>query len=199
MLILWLTGYLVMVPALAPLNAFRIGLFLLFLALAFVHARPIAKTLITLAVGAALVTSGHGGGPGVILAGADFAIVFAVFLPTLVLVRETMNRAPETQAAQAAFAELRSEDRLAGLTGAVHALGAFLILGALFMTGPFVAAEPNRGRRRQEALAAMRGFGVAVWWSPFTIGMAFALTNRPDVPLLHAMALGFLLAMIAIA
>ncbi len=199
MLALWLTGYLTMLPALSPLEPIRLALFIAFLLLALATARSLARVLIGVAVAAALLTSGHGGGAEVLLAGVDFGIVFAVFLPTLVLVRETMDRAPETQAAQMAFAKLGGEDRLAGLTGSVHVLGAFLILGGLFMTGPFVAAEPDRARRRREALAAMRGFGLAVWWSPFTIGMAFALTNRPDVPLLHAMALGLLLALLGIA
>ncbi len=199
MLALWLSGYLVLVPAMDAIEPIRLAFFSLFLSLALLSARRIAVVVLFLAVLVALATTGRGGGPSMLIKGAEFSIIFSVFLPVLVLVRETMNRAEETKAAQEAFTKLEDSDRIAGLTGAVHFLGAFLILGGLFMTGPFVAAQEDHARRRKEALAAMRGFGSSIFWSPFTIGMAFALTNRPAVQLWQAMTLGLILAASALA
>ena len=126
--------------------------------------------------------------------GLLFSLVFVAFLPTLQLVRRTLEASPEVAASRAVFAAMPERERRTGVMTGSHLLGSVLTLGVFAVMAPLAPPGADEAARRRLALATVRGMGLAILWSPFSLGMAFALTVRPELPLWQAMAAGLVLA-----
>jgi len=188
-LVLWASGLVAMIVAPAPLVFARDAGFLLLLALALPSAKAVSRGVAVVGLAAAAVLALAYDDGGALFAAAEGALVFVIFLPALFLMRETMQASPEARAAETAFDALGPGRRIAGLTVGSHLLAAVMIIGALPVIRPFlVRQEPER--RGEFARAAVRGFALCVLWSPFTVGMAFVLTAKPDVELASVIAVG---------
>lgn len=197
-LFLWLSGLLLLfvdIGALAPLREIA---FVLFLALAVPVAKPMTRLLAAIGGAAALLLAVAYDDPAAVLAAADRAMVFALFLPALFLLRETMQASPESAEARAAFEALGPGRRIAGLTVGSHLVASVMIIGALPIIQPFIVRQGDDVLRLELVRAAMRGFALSVLWSPFTVAMVFVTTQKPDVTLLQIIGVGLPLAAAAL-
>ncbi len=115
----------------------------------------------------------HAGQTGPVLAAVDFAGPFAGFLVSIAILRGTLlspARLAETRArlaAQDAGGRRSVLLLLSCLLGGVFSIGAFPMLAPLMEGAP--AAETDR-----LASAILCGNGLALLWSPFTVGIGFA-------------------------
>ncbi len=146
-----------------------------------------------------LAISGLSGRWQPVLDGLIFSLVFIGFLPTLQLIRRTLEASPETSRSQEVFAAMPPRERGTGVMAGAHVLGSVLTLGVFAIIAPLVPAGSDDAARRDLARATLRGMGLALHWSPFTIGMGFALALRPEVPLWQAIAAGLVLSSAGIA
>jgi len=186
---LWATGLAVLIDEPPAVDTARNLAFLLLLALALPASKRVSRAVAAAGLLAAAVLAVAYGDSGALLRAADGALVFVIFLPALLIMRETVKVSPEATAAQSAFDELGPGRRIAGLTVGSHLLAAVMIIGALPIIRPFlVRQEPNL--RGELARAAVRGFALCVLWSPFTVAMGFVLTRKPDVELASVIAVG---------
>ncbi len=199
MLGLWVTGLLLLFVDLPTLTLGRDLAFLLLLALALPAAKLVSRTVALVGLASAALLLVFYDEPDVLLDAAERALVFVIFLPALLIMRETMQRAPEARAAEAAFDTLGPGRRIAGLTIGSHLLAAVLIIGALPIIRPFLARQVEPALKLELTLAAMRGFGLCVLWSPFTVGMAFVLTAKPTVAITDVLMLGLPTTAVALA
>ncbi len=163
-------------------------------AIGFVRLRRRALALAAaLAMGALALAAGLGDWAA-LWAGIGDATTFAAFFVTLVVLRGTAERRPETARTRDLMALLEPRQRLTATLFGANVMGAVLVVGAHAILAPVhdrEAAEPERVR---VAIIALRGMGLAGLWSPFWIAMAVAFQHLPDVPLWSVMALGLLLS-----
>ena len=153
----------------------------------------------TLALAAALALAALGlaallGAWGALWAGLGDATTFAAFFVTLVVLRTTAEQRPETPRTRRLMAPLEPRQRLAATLFGANVMGAVLVVGAHAILAPIHdrdAPEPDRVR---VATIALRGMGLAGFWSPFWVAMALCFQHLPDVPLWSVMALGIPLA-----
>lgn len=126
--------------------------------------------------------------------GLSDATTFAAFFVTLVVLRTTAERRPETSRTRRLMALLDSRQRTTATLYGANVMGSVLVVGAHAILAPVHdrnAAEPER---RRVAIVALRGMGLAGFWSPFWVAMAIGLQHLPEVPLWSVMALGLTLA-----
>ncbi len=147
------------------------------------------------------------GGSGVILAylrddwiavldGLARAAIFASFLACLYGLRSFVQSAPRLREVQDAFVAFRPASR----RGAVQFLGLVfsvpLAVGTVSVVAPLIARQKEPQVREETASWALRGMGLAVLFSPFTVAMGVittALGERLSFGLL--IGSGFLLAL----
>ncbi|MEO1089630.1 MAG: hypothetical protein AAFX81_03285 [Pseudomonadota bacterium] len=191
---LWSSGIVTLFVTVPGAPMVRDAALLLFLALAIPSAKPITRTLASVGLAAAAALWLLYGDAAALLVAAERTQVFVLFLPALFMIRETLAQSPETEAAKAAFDGLEPGRRIAGLTIGSHIVASVMIIGALPIIRPFVVRQTDPTLRRELVRAAMRGFALVVLWSPFTVGMGFVLTQKPDVTLAAAVLAGLPLA-----
>ncbi len=189
-LALWPSGLVLLAHPSAMLAEARDVAFLVLLALALPAAKPISRAVALVGLVAASVLWLAYDRPRALIDAADAALVFILFLPALLLLRETMQVSPEARAAEDAFDALGPGRRIAGLTIGSHLLASVMIIGALPIIRPFIVRQDDPALRLELARAAMRGFALCVLWSPLTVAMVFVSTQKPAVSLVEVMALG---------
>ncbi len=189
--LLWLSGVIAIFNDNLTLANGRLYLFVVFLLLSLTVATRLTRGVVASALVAAAVWLGLGQNPDVITDSLRFALVFTVFLPALVLIRETLESSPEIGDARNGFASLPASQRMTGLTVGAQLLGSVLTLGVLAVTSPLVADDDPEPVRREAALAVLRGITLAVPWSPFTIGIVYVLGFRPSLSLHEVLLTGF--------
>ncbi|MGH6943726.1 MAG: hypothetical protein ACREH6_05850, partial [Geminicoccaceae bacterium] len=131
--------------------------------------------------------------------GLIFALLFVGFLPTLQLVRRTLEASPETAASREVFETMPARERTSGAMVGAHVLGSVLTLGVFAVMAPLLPSDSTERTRGELARATLRGLGLVIPWSPFTVGMGFALIIRPEVHLWQAVAAGMVLACAGLA
>ncbi len=111
------------------------------------------------------------------LAGLDRAAGFAAFLACLYGLRALVQASPALPTVQSAFVAFRPAAR----RGALQLLGLVfavpLAIGAVSVIAPLVAKEADPARREDIATWAMRGVGLAVLFSPFTVAMGLVVSS----------------------
>ncbi len=131
---------------------------------------------------------------GALWAGIGDATTFAAFFVTLVVLRSTAERRPETARTRDLMALLEPRQRLAATLFGANVMGAVLVVGAHAILAPIHDRNASEPERVRVAIIALRGMGLAGLWSPFWVAMAVAFQHLPDVPLWSVMALGLALA-----
>lgn len=189
--LLWFTGLVAIFLDDAKLADGRLFIFVIFLLLSIVIATRLTRGVVATALGASVVWLYSGLGFDVIIESLRFALVFTVFLPALVFIRETLESSPEIGRARNGFASLPPGERMTGLTVGAQLLGSVLTLGVLAVTAPLVSSDDPEPVRRHAALAVLRGVTLAVPWSPFTIGIVYVLGFRPALSLHEVLLTGF--------
>ncbi len=126
--------------------------------------------------------------------GLEQATVFVAFFGTLIALRTTAERRPETIRARERFAVLDAGRRDGATMLGAHLTGAVLVVGAHALLSPVYGPKSPEAVRFRGALAAQRGIGLAGLWSPFWVAMVVTYQHLPDVPLWAVMGLGIALA-----
>lgn len=121
---------------------------------------------------------------------AAVPLVFSLFLPVLILIRETADLGPEVAAVRRNMLETPPARRRTGMMLGGMLLGSVLTLGAVSLTSALYRDEEREKARRRGALAMSRGLAMAFPWSPFTVGMSFTLAYLPELRLAEVMAVG---------
>lgn len=184
----------ILVPGLVPAAAATAGMGLLFGAALPLLPRRMVPLVAALGL-AALAVAAWRGDWRALLDGLDRGAVFVAFFGTLIVLRATAERRPETARAQTLFAALRAGQRSAATLYGAHLIGSVLVVGAHSLLSPVYGARAPEAVRYPGAIAAQRGIGLAGLWSPFWVAMAIAYQHLPDVPLWAVMALGLGLAL----
>ena len=130
--------------------------------------------------------------------GLGEATIFAAFFVTLVVLRTTAERRPETARTRRLMALLEPRQRTAATLYGANVLGSVLVVGAHAILAPVHDRNAPERERERVAIIALRGMGLAGFWSPFWVAMAIGLQHLPDVPLWSVMALGLTLAVPAL-
>ena len=130
--------------------------------------------------------------------GLGDATTFAAFFVTLVVLRTTAERRPETGRTRHLMALLDPRQRTTATLYGANVMGSVLVVGAHAILAPVHDRNAPEPERRRAAIIALRGMGLAGLWSPFWVAMAVGLQHLPEVPLWSVMALGLALAVPAL-
>ena len=157
----------------------------------------------TLALSAALALAAFGlaaalGDWRALWAGVGDATTFAAFFVTLVVLRTTAERRPETVRTRRLMALLDPRQRSTATLYGANVMGSVLVVGAHAILAPVHDQNAPEPERRRVAIIALRGMGLAGFWSPFWVAMAVGFQHLPDVPIWSVMALGLALAVPAL-
>ncbi|SME90341.1 hypothetical protein SAMN06265365_101300 [Tistlia consotensis] len=134
------------------------------------------------------------------LAGLDRAAAFAAFLGCLYALRGIVQASPALPTVQSAFVAFRPTAR----RGALQLLGLLfsvpLAIGAISIIAPLVAKEEDPAIREDIATWALRGVGLAVLFSPFTVCMGIVVSSLGSaLPMAWLLIVGFATALLLAA
>jgi hypothetical protein len=139
-----------------------------------------ARRMLALLGGAGLALAAVSEQWEAVLSGLDRAAGFAAFLACLYALRAIVQSSPALPTVQSAFVAFRPAAR----RGALQLLGLVfavpLAIGAVSVIAPLVAREEDPARRRDIATWAMRGVGLALVCSPFTVAMGVVVSSLGD-------------------
>lgn len=128
------------------------------------------------------------------LRAVDGATIFPAFFGTIIVLRATADRRPETANARRMFDRLNEGQRSGAFLVASHLAGSILVVGVMAVLAPILGPDATDAQRRRGAEVCQRGMCLAPLWSPFWIAMAVAYQHLPAVPLWQVMALGLPMA-----
>ena len=178
------------------LGTLGLALFVAFaLVRAAAHIRRLFCIVIAVSAGIALWL----GDARVLYHGFEKAQIFGAFLPSVLLLRATVERSAGLRHLQAGVAGLPAHGLVNWTFYGSHALGAILNVGALAVLAPVVTRSASERERHVLAGSAARGVGTAIMWSPFFVAMAFTSQLVPQAALWKLMAVGGVLAVIGFA
>ena len=123
-------------------------------------------------------------------AGIERALVFAAFMPTIVLVRATAELRPEISEARQLFRNLDAAERSRGILFGCHALGSAISIGVFALLAPIVGTEGSPESRIAIVRVAVRSLCLGAVWSPFFISVVLASQYISTVPLWQIMGFG---------
>lgn len=161
-----------------------------FVALAWLRASGHIRLLFVLVGGGAVGIAWYVGDPGVLLRGFGQAQIFGAFLPSVLLLRATVETSPRVAALRSGVGKLTDDQAGSFALFGSHALGAVLNVGAMAILAPVLARDAGDARRVALAASAARGVGTAIMWSPFFVAMAFTSQLVPAAKLWQTMLIG---------
>lgn len=194
--VLWISGLFAIFSDTDTLADSRLIVFVIFLLLSIFIATRLTRVVVAIALVISAIWFGSGENSSVIIDALRFALVFTIFLPALVFIRETLESSPEISTARRSFTSLPDGQRSTGLVIGSQLLGSVMTLGVLAVSAPLISSSDPEPVRRQAALDALRGVTLAIPWSPFTIGIVYILGFRPSLSLHEVLLSGFLLSML---
>jgi hypothetical protein len=183
-------------PALATLAATCLAAYV---AMALARSSAHIRMLFLLAAGVSVAIAAWLGSTAALVAGFTKAQVFGAFLPSVLLLRATVEASPRIGALRADLGGLGHEAAQNWTQYGSHALGAVLNVGATAILAPVVARGAAPERLPDLARSSARGVGGAVLWSPFFLAMAFTSQLVPQAPMWQSMLVGLGLAAIGLA
>lgn len=182
-------------PALAAIAATCLAAFVL---LALARASAHIRVLFLLAVGAAVAMAWSLGSPDPLASGFAKAQIFGAFLPSVLMLRATVEASPRIEELRGDLGSLGHEAAQNWTQYGSHVLGAVLNVGATAILAPVVARGADPGRLPDLARSSARGVGGAVMWSPFFLALAFTSQLVPQAPMWQSMLVGTGLAAIGL-
>ncbi len=132
-------------------------------------------------------------------AGIERALVFAAFMPTIVLVRATAELRPEIAVARQSFRKLDAAERVGGILFGCHALGSAISIGVFALLAPIVGTEGPAESRIAIVRVVVRSLCLGAVWSPFFVSVVLASQYITTVPLWQIMGLGIPFAALGLA
>lgn len=197
--LLWLHNVQHIVMPLSALREAALVLLLLYLLLTAVQARRMTLVIAATCTAISALLLATGSPVAALAEGAAFSLVFMGFLPTIALIRAAFEAGPQA----GRFAERMGARSASGRSDTIlllsHVTGAVMTLGSFAVIAPLLGEVGSAEERRATALTCLRGLSLAVLWTPFTVGMGFAGSHLPDVPLWQAIACGAALAGLGLA
>lgn len=170
-----------------------------FLALALLRASGHIRLLFMVVCGVAGALALWQGHADALRQGLQQAQVFGAFLPSVLLLRATVQASPRSRRLQQGMSALTPAQALHWTLVGSAGLGTVLNVGAMAVLAPVVVRDADEARRAELAGCAAKGVGAAVMWSPFFVAMAFTSQLVPQVPLWQGMAAGAGLALVSLA
>ena len=120
----------------------------------------------------------------------DRALVFAAFLPTILLVRATAELRPEIARARRSFRRLDPSERSGGILFGCHILASVISIGIFGLLAPIIGTAGPSESRIAIVRIAVRSLCLGAVWSPFFLSVVLASQYITTVPLWQIMALG---------
>lgn len=180
------------------LSHLAMGALVAFLGLALLrassHIRLLFAVVCTVAGGLTLWQHDAAG----VMKGLSQAQIFGGFLPSVLLLRATVQLSPHRAHLQDRIGLLSSAQAQHWTLLGSHALSAVLNVGAMAVIAPVVTRGADANFRAQLAVCAARGVGASIMWSPIFVAMAFTSSLVPAAPLWQVMGLGAGLAVMAL-
>ena len=184
------------VPALAIAGATALAAFLV---LAAMRTGGHIRALFVVVVAASAAMAWWNEVPQALWHGFERAQIFGAFLPSVLLLRATVEASPRLGRLRDSFVRLDAATSQNSTLYGSHVLGAVLNVGAMSILAPVVARDADRGQRRLLASSSARGVGAAAMWSPFFVAIAFSSQQVPQAPVWQVMAVGVGLTVIGLA
>ena len=184
------------VPLLSTLGS---GGLLAFVLLALLRASPHIRLLFAAISVLAVSLAATLGGIRMLQLGLERAQIFGAFLPSVLLLRSTVESSPRIAEIRSGIGELGAAERQNWTVYGSHLLGAVLNVGAMAILAPLITRSAGDSDRQALAAGSVRGVGTAVMWSPFFLALGFVSHLIPGVRLWEAMGLGLALAAIGLA
>jgi hypothetical protein len=152
---------------------------------------------VALALSAAMAWSQ--GSAAMLAEGFGRAIVFGAFIPSVLLLRATVEASPRIARLHADLGRLDHAAAQNWTLYGSHALGAVLNVGAAAILAPLVARGADDARRAELGAASARGVSMGAMWSPFFLSVAFLGELAPQVPIWQIVAIGIAAALLGFA
>lgn len=167
-----------------------------FVALSLVRAARHIRVLFIVVVSVSAVIAAFLAEPSVLYRGFEKAQIFGAFLPSVLMLRATVETSTQLSQLQRGVQSLSRHGADNWTFYGSHSLGAILNVGALAILAPVIARDADAPRRLALASSAARGVGSAIMWSPFFVAMAFTSQLVPAAQLWKLMLIGAALALI---
>ena len=190
LLTLWLLGFAEIFLPLALLRDIREIMMVAALAMFAAFARRGTLLIVAPVLAGGIVMSVVQDDFTILAEAAAIPLVFSLFLPVLVLIRETADLGPEIAAARRNLLQTPPAQRRTGMMLGGMLLGSVLTLGAVPVAAALYRDEKVEETRRRGAAAMARGLAMCLPWSPFTVGMSFTLAYLPELRLTEVMVVG---------
>lgn len=181
------------------LSAFVMAGLLAFVLLALLRASVHIRVLFAGVGGLAASIAAMKSEPALLVAGLERALVFGAFLPSVLLLRATVENSPRIASLREGVEALDGQARENWMVCGSHALGSVLNVGTMGILAPVLGRDASASDRVALAAASVRGVGTAVMWSPFFVSLGFVSHLVPSVKLWEVMALGAGLALAGLA
>ena len=188
--IVWIAELVLIVTpsaALSGVGAVALGAFLV---LACVRAGGHIRALFVVVVAASAAMAWWNAVQQALAQGFERAQIFGAFLPSVLLLRATVEASPRLERLRGNFVQLDAATSQNWTLYGSHALGAVLNVGAMSILAPVVARDADDARRRLLASSSVRGVATAAMWSPFFVAIAFSSRLVPQAPIWQVMAVG---------
>lgn len=182
-------------PAFGPIGA---GIMAVYVLLALPRLRRQTLALCTVLASITIGLATLFGSWAEIGRGMERTPIFAAFFGTILILRATADRRPETRRTQGMFQDLSAGQRIGAFLIGAYLIGVLLVVGAMAVLAPIQGNDATEAERRTAAEACLRGMCLAPLWSPFWIAMAVAYQQLPDVPLWQVIALGLPLSAVGL-
>lgn len=126
--------------------------------------------------------------------GLGAALVFAAFLPIIMLLRATVEQSPTVATIRNRLTATGKAGRGAWMLLGAHILAAILTMGFVPVMRPMLPPDLSEEERVSLASAGVRGLALAGLWSPFFMASAVAAQLVPTVPAWQTIGIGLALA-----
>lgn len=192
---LWITGLVTIFVQFDVLNDIRIVALLIFASVTTLSASRLTRAVALLAAIVTVLYYLKFKNFEPFIDALNFAVVFAIFLPALLLTRETIEASPELAVARAGFVKLNEGNRATGLLIGSQLLASVLTLGVMAITAPLVERGSSEELRRETLLTVLRGIMLGGLWTPFSVAIIWIISSRPELTLIQVLAPGFGMAL----
>jgi hypothetical protein len=125
--------------------------------------------------------------------------IFGAFLPSVLLLRATVQASPRIRHLQQGMLALTPAQALHWTLLGSAGLGSVLNVGAMAVLAPVVARDADEATRAELAGCAAKGVGAAIMCSPFFVALVFTSQLVPQVALWQCMLVGAGLALLSLA
>lgn len=183
-------------PFLAGVGAACLGAFTL---IAWLRSSRHIQVLLAVALTISAAMAWSAGSATALADGFARAVVFGAFMPSVLLLRATVESSPRIERVHADLGRMDHAQAQNWTLYGSHALGAVLNVGAAAILAPLVTRGADERRRAELAASSARGVAIGAMWSPFFLSVAFTTQLAPHVPMWQVVGIGIATALLGFA